>query len=180
MKNAEVGHFVKVFVEVVMLNSKDTIQLNGEIVKRGIIKMAKVKKQDALFNTIAGLENVIFTTQDLLKTDFKDTNPSNLSASICNLVRQGLVWRIGRQVKNGKSYMFYTTDKSKANPNMDQEDRTSNRGRKSEPVHNREKIQALESENKKLVKKICHLEKILNILLGKVSKESLFEVLMEK
>jgi hypothetical protein len=135
--------------------------------------------QNKLITAIADLEHTIFTTNDLKKI-FQNTDPSSLSASVCNLVRQGLVWRVGRQIKNGKSFMFYTTDKSKANPKMEQEDRTSNRGRTSEPVHNKEKIQALELENKELAKKIRHLEKMLNVLFGKVSKKSLFEILMEK
>ena len=135
--------------------------------------------QEKLISAIGELDKEIFTTKDLLST-FPESNASNISASICNLVSSGLIWRVGRKKIGKSSFMFYTSDRTKANPELEQSDRTVDRGKENDSRFYKDQIADLQLENKKLLKKIAAVEKTLETVISKLSREDLISLLYSK
>lgn len=145
------------------------------------MKLEQPKKPTAnerLINVISGLENDVFTSKDI-EPFFPDSSSSSVSASICNLVRQNVIWRMKRIIVNRKSMVAYTKNSS-----LLLSDRTPKRGHEDVPgpageqfeknldeARNDEKMKCLQKENRKL-------KSLLKRVLSTLDEETVFKLLL--
>jgi predicted transcriptional regulator len=137
--------------------------------------MEKVSK------TIKSIKPSTFTVHDL-QPYLSEHSLSAISSAICNLVTRGVVYRIGRTIKNKKSVVMYTTDKRRV-PKKPQRVITTSATKQNPSIkkaHDSDnwRYEIMEKENQILKTNIKDLKEMLSAVLQSLPKKELSDMIL--